>query len=190
VADSEALQFTDLISITAWVKRPLRENARDTAPYFILEKGGEWQHDRPTYGISLHKIFSNMFYFWYQGGFQGVTGLRDDDWHHYAAVAKDGDRDAALYIDGELKPIEHTDGSRSVQLLPSPGRALHMGALIPERFDSYSDNLIDDVAIFNKALTQDDVTRLLLGLEAGILSVSPSGKLATTWAAIKQKSAR
>ena len=106
------------------------------------------------------------------------------------AVAKNDDRDAALYIDGELKPIEHTDGARKIQLLPSPGNALHMGALIPERFDSYSDNIIDDVAIFNKVLTQGDVARLLKGLEVGILSVSPSGNLATTWAAIKRKPVR
>ena len=185
VPDHEGLHIQDSISISVWVKRPPRLEARDVAPYFILEKGGEWQHDRPTYGIALHKVFDNMFYFWYQGGFQGVSGIKDDQWHHYVAVAKNGERDPALYVDGELKPVEHRDGKRKMVLAPTPGQALHIGALFPERFDSFTKNIIDDLAIFNIALTEADVKRLGKGLDIAVFAVSPSGKLATTWATIK-----
>ena len=186
VPHHEDFDLDEAISISVWVKRPPRLQATDIAPYFIIEKGGEWQHGRPTFGIALHKVFNNMFYFWYKGGFQGVNGIKDDQWHHYVVVAKDRERDPAIYIDGELKEVEHRDGQRVVTLEPSPGRALHIGAVFPERFDSWSNNTIDDLAIFNTALGQDDIERLGKGVDNSIFAVSPSGKLATTWAALKQ----
>ena len=185
VPHHEDFDLDEAISISVWVKRPPRLQATDIAPYFILEKGGEWQHGRPTFGIALHKVFNNMFYFWYQGGFQGVNGIKDDQWHHYVVVAKDRERDPSMYIDGELKEVEHRDGQRVIALEPSP-RALHIGAVFPERFDSWSNNTIDDLAIFNVALSQADVERLGKGVDNSIFAVSPLGKLATTWATLKQ----
>ena len=186
VPHHEDFDLDEAISISVWVKRPPRLQALDVAPYFIVEKGGEWQHGRPTFGIALHKVFNNMFYFWYKGGFQGVHGIKDDQWHHYVVVAKDGERDPEMYIDGELKEVETRDGQRVIALEPSPGRALHIGAALPERFDSWTNNTIDDLAIFNVALSQADVERLGKGIDNSIFAVSPAGKLATTWAALKQ----
>ena len=186
VPHHEDFDLDEAISISVWVKRPPRLQALDTAPYFILEKGGEWQHGRPTFGIALHKVFNNMFYFWYKGGYQGVNGIKDDQWHHYVVVATDRERNAAMYIDGELKEVEHFDGQRVVALEPSPGRALHIGAALPERFDSWTNNTIDDLAIFNVALSQADVERLGKGIDNSIFAVSPLGKLTTTWAGLKQ----
>ena len=186
VPHHEDFDLDEAISISVWVKRPPRLQATDIAPYFIIEKGGEWQHNRPTFGIALHKVFNNMFYFWYKGGYQGVNGIKDDQWHHYVVVAKDRERDPAMYIDGELKEVEHRDGQRVIALEPSPGRALHIGAMFPERFDSWTNNTIDDLAIFNVALSQADVERLGKGVDNSIFAVSPAGKLATTWATLKQ----
>jgi hypothetical protein len=46
--------------------------------------------------------------------------------------------------------------------------------------------LIDEVGIFNVALTEDDIKDIMnKGLE-GVTAVSPSGKLTTTWADMKQ----
>ena len=186
VPHHEDFDLDEAITISVWVKRPPRLQALDIAPYFIVEKGGEWQHGRPTFGIALHKVFNNMFYFWYKGGFQGVHGIKDDQWHHYVVVAKDGERDPAMYIDGELKAVETRDGQRVIELEPSPGRTLHIGAALPERFDSWTSNTIDDLAIFNVALSQTDVERLGKGVDNSIFAVSPAGKLATTWAILKQ----
>jgi hypothetical protein len=185
VPHHEAFDLEEAISISVWVKRPPRLQATDIAPYFILEKGGEWQHDRPAYGIALHKVFNNMFYFWYKGGFQGVSGIKDDQWHHYVAVAKDGERAPTLYIDGESKLVEHGDGGKKMILAPPLGQSIYIGALLPARFDSFSKNIIDELAIFNVALSETDVKRLGKGLDNAIFAVAPSGKLATTWGSIK-----
>ena len=185
VPDDVDLNLEKVISISVWVKRPPRLQATDVAPYFIVHKGAEWQRERPGFGIALHKVFNNMFYFWYQGGFHGASGVKDDQWHHYVAVAKDGERAPMLYIDGESKPIEHGDGAKRIALAPAHGQPMYIGALLPERFDSFSKSIIDELAIFDVALSEADVKQLGKGLDIAIFAVSPSGKLATSWAAIK-----
>ena len=70
------LQINDVITISVWVKRPLRQDANDiiAAPFYILEKGGIWAHGQQgqaNYGIALHKILNNMFFFFFRGGFRG-----------------------------------------------------------------------------------------------------------------------
>ena len=185
VPDDVGLNLERIISISAWVKRPPRLQATDVAPYFILHKGAEWQWQGPGYGLALHKVFNNMFYFWYEGGFQGASGVKDDQWHHYVAVAKNGERKPTLYIDGESKPIEHSDGVKKMGLAPPHGQPMYIGALLPARFDSFSKSIIDELAIFNVALSEADVKQLGKGLDIAIFAVSPSGKLATSWAAIK-----
>ena len=188
VPDHEALQLTDSITMLAWVKRPA--SPKDAAPYYIFAKGNTWQSDTPAFGISLHKVFNNMFYFWYRGGYQGTDGIKDDQWHHYAVVAKAKTTEAVFYIDGELKPVKYGDGAKRIELEPTPeGRRIdmHIGAITPGRFDAYSDNTIDEVAVFKTMLTQAEIRKLMtVGLDRGIYSVSPSDKLATSWARIKQ----
>ena len=157
----------------------------DVAPYFILHRGAEWQWHGAGYGIALHKVFNNMFYFWYERGFQGASGIKDDQWHHYVVVAKDGERAPTLYIDGESKPIEHGDGVKKMGLAPPHGQPIYIGALLPARFDSFSKSIIDELAIFNVELSEADVKQLGKGLDIAIFAVSPSGKLSTSWAAIK-----
>ena len=186
VSDDVGLNLEEVISISVWVKRPPRLQATDVAPYFILHRGAEWQWQGAGYGIALHKVFNNMFYFWYQNGFQGASGIKDDQWHHYVVVAKDGERAPTLYIDGESKPVEHGDGVKKMGLAPPHGESLYIGALLPARFDSFSKSIIDELAIFNVALSETDVKRLGKGLDIAIFAVSPSGKLATSWAAIKK----
>ena len=46
---------------------------------------------------------------------------------------------------------------------------------------------IDDVAIFNVALTQDDIKSIATKGLISALAVSPAGNLAATWAAIKAR---
>lgn len=185
------LQIKGVISISAWVKRPLRKDANDiiAAPFYILEKGGNWAHGKQSqtnYGIAIHKILKNMFFFFFKGGFRGVEGIPDDQWHHYVAVAKDNETDPTMYIDGIAQEIALRDGEARIELFPDSKRNLHIGALIPERFDSFSESVIDEVIIFNVALSEAEVIQLKTGIGNVLFAVSPSGKLATTWGDIKR----
>lgn len=191
VSHHRKLQINDVISISAWVKRPLRKDANDiiAAPFYIVEKGGNWAHGKQgqnNYGIALHKILKNMFFFFFKGGFRGVEGIPDDQWHHYVAVAKDDEVDPMMYIDGVLQPIALRDGDPRMTLFPDSKKNLHIGALLPERFDSYSESVIDEVIIFNVALTEAEIIQLKTGIENVLFAVDTSGKLTTTWGKIKR----
>ena len=191
VAHHRKLQIDDVITISVWVKRPLRKDANDIAeaPFYIMEKGGNWalgKQSQNNYGIAIHKILKNMFFFFFKGSFRGVEGIPDDQWHHYVAVAKDDEADPVMYIDGISREIALRDGERRIGLFPDSKKNLHIGALIPERFDSFSENVIDELIIFNVALSEAEVIQLKTGIGNVLFAVSASGKLATTWAEIKR----
>ena len=185
------LQIDDVISISVWIKRPLRQDANDiiAAPFYILEKGGIWAHGQQgqaNYGIALHKILNNMFFFFFRGGFRGVEGIPDDQWHHYVVAAKDDEVDPTMYIDGILQPIALRDGERRIALFPDSMFNLHIGALLPERFDSFSESVIDELVIFNVALDEAEIIQLKTGIGNILFDVDASGKLTTTWGRIKR----
>jgi hypothetical protein len=65
---------------------------------------------------------------------------------------------------------------------------LLIGAGLPPSY--FFKGILDEVAIFNKALSQDDINNIMtnglkLALNLGA-AVSPSGKLATTWGRLKK----
>ena len=187
VADHKDLRIHDVLSISVWVKRPMPKVAKDlkSAPFYIVEKGGFWGHNQlgmTNYGLAIHKILDNMVYFFYKGGLRGAKGIPDDNWHHYVAVVKNGIEHVTIYVDGERRPDSVTNGQGRVSLFTS-NRSLHIGALMPERFDSYSETIIDELIIFKTALSSGDVDQL----RGGFFAVSPSDKIASTWAQIKQE---
>ena len=188
VPNAADFNFSEAFTVAAWVKRPIKKPPRDRAPYPILAKGQEWQRIAgANYGVSLHKVFDNMFYFWYKGGFQGVSGVDDGDWHHYTVIVDVRAKPIRLelYIDGVLKPIKHHDGEKKVLLVPNH-YDVRIGAFHGESFNSHSDNTIDELAVFHTTLSEVDIKHLMLGFDNAIRSTSPGAKLALLWGTIKQ----
>jgi hypothetical protein len=65
--------------------------------------------------------------------------------------------------------------------------ASDLNLLIGDGYAGKFIGVVDEVAIFNVVLSEDDINSIMLnGLENTITAVSPSGKLATTWGGIKQ----
>ncbi|HCO93829.1 MAG TPA: hypothetical protein DIU00_07760, partial [Phycisphaerales bacterium] len=85
----------------------------------------------------------------------GDTDLLDGQWHHTAAVLESAGSptitDIALYVDGELEAIS---GSQAVDVNTAGGRDFWIG-------DSHHDRpfpgLMDDVRIYDRALSEDEV---------------------------------
>ena len=48
------------------------------------------------------------------------------------------------------------------------------------------DGLLDEVIIFNKAVSTDELKTVMKGIEQNVLSVEANDKLAITWAEVKQ----
>jgi len=163
VSHDPLLTLTQQITLTAWVKRTR------FGIDMIVEKGGDWTLGTCNYGMSLHYINNNMFYFFFSGGWRGTSGVNDYDWHHYAIVAQQGQQNPLLYIDGELKPIEFSEGA-SVINLASSSLDLHIGSQLGT-YPYYGANIIDDIRIYERLLTEQEI--YILAGNKGLVAFFP-----------------
>jgi len=175
--NDDSLDLTDAITIMAWAK--LNELDQMAA---ILEKrdcGGG------TNGYALLNGWGRNTYMeltnlplWIQGG-----ALEVDRWYHFAATWDSATGEASFYQDGTLVQSKNGAGTITVNTV---------SLLIGQRTGGCTGNFsgtIDEVAVFNASLTEDDVADIMtegLSEALGMAAVSPSGKLATTWASIKK----
>jgi len=94
-----------------------------------------------------------------------------DQWFHIAGI-KEGETltllvDGVQVADPVAVPAEHVQGAEKLYIGLTGYRAATFR--------------IDDLGLYNHALTADDVAIIM----SGIVAVSPKGKLATTWASVK-----
>ena len=108
--------------------------------------------------------------------------VRDEEWHHGAITHDDENKKLEMYLDGVKGDLTYAgDYKNSGGFLKIASPAV--GAV------NLNNGAIDDVAIFNVLLEEDDILNIMdKGLEdtVDIFAVSPSGKLAATWAEIKK----
>ena len=105
------------------------------------------------------------------------TLLNDDKWH-YIAGTYDG-KEVHVYVDGELEASNAAAG-------PFKTGAKYIGSR-DDKQEAYT-GLIDEIAFFNIALSENDVKAITeggLSVALGFAAVSPQAKLATTWAKLK-----
>ena len=105
-----------------------------------------------------------------------------DRWYH-EAITFDGETRKA-YLDGEL--AEAVEGPGKITYgKPTPTAVIGSASVeVPrELFNGY----IDEIAIFNVALSEEDINEIIDNGLKGILAVDPKGKATTTWAAIKSE---
>ena len=114
---------------------------------------------------------------WNDGGAWHAIGsgkLKAKTWYHLAGTY-DG-KDLKFYVDGKLKGSEATAiragaGDTTIGCHPNPA--------------NWFEGIIDDVAVFDTALAEEDINKIVTrGLEKW-LSVEPAEKFATRWAKIK-----
>ena len=101
-------------------------------------------------------------------------------WTHVTGTY-DGSKVRA-YIDGELKGEGTASGA-----IKKTSHDVHIGVSTYAKSDGLTDAL-DEVAIFNQALSEDDINEIISkGLEkaTGLSAVSLKGKLTTTWAEVR-----
>ena len=107
------------------------------------------------------------------------TKLHDDKWHHVAATYDK--TTLVLYIDGIV------EGELSVTTTPI---ANEVDVVLGERFNGSQPvkGIIDELGLFNRALTADEVKSLMNdGFDEGLglTAVSLKGKLTTSWGKIR-----
>jgi hypothetical protein len=160
---------TDDVSLEAWFKT---NKAADQGFIFI-----KW--DGPGYYI---KVQNGLLYARFHDGATGdmrsaKTLVADDKWHHVVAIRKDKTM-LQIYIDGKL---EFEDKAAAGAGKTDNGAPLEIGRYRAER---YWNGIIDEIRLWRKALTPEEVQQAMKGT---ILSVESEGKLPVTWGRLKSR---
>ena len=120
------------------------------------------------------------------GGFvtmYGKTTLELGKWYHIAGVVDSDARLVYIFLDGTLDndPMEHSGEMMNPNVPTTIGKSG-----VAHVYDFHG--IIDEVAIFNVALTEDDIKSIMTKGLKSVSAVSPAGKLASVWSTIKAHS--
>lgn len=110
-----------------------------------------------------------------------TTEIGDNEWHFIAGVADADSGKVSLWIDGEKEAEADFDTNSGYGT--SEG-VFHIG----RHFDRYSAGIIDEVVLFNTALSEADLQSVMNDGLAALTAVEAEGKIATTWGDIKKRS--
>jgi hypothetical protein len=165
-----SLEIATQITLQAWINH----NCTDWAQ--IITREGMWDVGCIGYVMDL----TNAQHLRFQ--LKGVTSewtvgnsvIPKNQWVHVACTW-DGTT-KKLYVDGKLDGSANATG----EICDGERKELHIG----KGWDPFYKGLMDNVAIFNVALTEEQIIETMAGLKAA--AVAPQEKLTTTWAGLKQ----
>ncbi len=169
IPHNEALNFgINDFTVCVWAKTSAT-TGRWAQRHDIVGKG-----DPSVSGYAI-SADSNKGFFWVGGAgeFSGISDINDDRWHYITGSRKGSD--CFIYVDGKLE--NKGTNSENVDTQLSLIFAKH-----PLKAESYFVGAIDEVCIYNRALTEAEI---LKNYEAKSASVDHNEKLSITWGMIK-----
>lgn len=163
IEDELALDITDAITVAAWVK----VNAFDKDFQAIVTKGDSaWRLQRFTNTNCMEFACSGVDAEGTQwGNIGGSATVSDGQWHHVAGVY-DGEK-LYIYVDGALDNSKQASGT-----IATNDHSVLIGANAEKPDEDYRtwNGLIDDVCVFNYALSADEVAALCSGKEPLVIA--------------------
>ena len=120
----------------------------------------------------------------FMGGASGVTGAKAGTWNH-GAFSYDGKR-RKMFMNGKLD----WKGGEEPGKIRAANEHVLIGGWSIHALEQWYKGKIDEVAIFNVALDEDDIQTIMgkgLNEALGRLAVSSVGRLASTWGGIKSR---
>jgi hypothetical protein len=119
------------------------------------------------------------------GNNRGDALANDGQWHHAVAQLPDGAttiKEVLFFLDGEqLGVFQIGNGDNPFQI--AEDKDFNVGRSGP-RGDRYFNGLIDDVKLYSRALTKDEIMQ---AMDPEAESVEAKGKLATRWGMLKAR---
>ena len=146
------------------------EDTSQAVPWYLLWNGGG--NNKVT--LYLRDSASTSF------RTDSTTEIGDDKWHFVAGRADADTGKISIWINGKMEA--ETDFNEKDGYGTSEG-VFHIG----RHFDRYTEGIIDDVALFNVALDEDDMDTLMNDGAETAAAVDPVNKLTITWGRIKQQ---
>ena len=149
------------------------EDTSQVLPWYLLWNGGA--DNKVT--LYLRDSASQSF------RANGTTEIGDDKWHFVVGRADASTGKASIWIDGKMEAeadFNEKDGYGTGE------GVFHIG----RHYDRYTAGIIDDVALFNVALEEEDMDAIMDNGVETAAAVEPVNKLTTTWGRIKQQIGR
>ena len=177
--NAESLQITKSLTIMGWVK-PDKALGLDNWQRFAAR--GEFNTGWMI-GITIDKR-PDLTVTQADAGFvtmYGNTTIKLGQWYHIAGVVDSKAKKVYIYFNGKLDadPKAHSGEMKDPQVSMVIGKSG-----VAHVYDFHG--IIDEVMIFNVALTENDITNLMKsGIKKALAAVSPKDRLASIWGEIK-----
>ena len=107
--------------------------------------------------------------------------MKNSTWHH--VVGTYADKVLKIHLDGEVI----YEGASHSDFFGTNEEDLRIGCAKGKPQYAFEDGSIDEVALWNRALSEDEIRTAMRG---PLFAVSPKGKIATAWGSIKRKAFR
>ena len=183
VPSSESLNIEEEITMMAWANPTgkLTDDWRTVigkSPTNVLGNA-TFAYDIRTDKTGIIRFSLNL------GGWQSVLGptLETDVWHHIAGTY-DG-KDMILYVNGESVGKTQTDGK--ITLVEDPFCVGNIVNAAGAGQNEYWTGAIDEVRLWNRALSDDEIKNHMGWGKKDMLAVNPQEKLTTTWGKVKER---
>lgn len=183
VPADDLLKIEGEITIMAWVYHEDWEIAWGS----WLDRGGQDRIDRklsysmgffethiPFWGPKIGMILGNV-----QGHWRFITTgpMKNKNWHHITGTY-DG-RTMRIYLDGIIR----SEVEEVFEFMGTNDSDLHIGCAVGHPRYTFRNGSIDEVGLWRRALTQDEIKAAM----QDIFAVSPKDKASTTWGDIKRR---
>jgi sialidase-1 len=175
---SDSITFTEGSTFTAqvWVKTDDSPTQNDgilgnykqgTDALWMLSVSGDDANLRGKMGFSVRDVGRAN-----SASVRSPDFLNDNEWHHLAGVRDQATKKVRFYVDGTLidEVDDETGDINSTQ-----------SVWIGEHLSRFYKGLIDDVKLWDRALSAADINRSMEGAAA----VDPESKTATLWGSLK-----
>lgn len=172
IAHSKSLSLTDAITIMAWTNM-----AADSSGEMAIVSKGQWAANDLPYELTETPGDVIFWQFYNDAGRDGCSPNSPtiSEWHHIGATF-DG-KVFKCYIDGKFG-----EEFGYVGKMPENTAPVTVGMRTKSK-DCFFKGMIDEVAIFNRALSEDEVKGAMDGIET---AVEQKEKLATSWGNLKK----
>jgi alpha-tubulin suppressor-like RCC1 family protein len=170
VPDSPTLRLTNALTIECWAQR-----LNTSEVHVLVEKGGDWTGGQTDFEMSMNDTYSGgQFAFAFAEGWRGCAVTPDTAWHHYAAVAVNGQSNPILYIDGVPQTITSRDGPATINMTAST-RPLHIGAQVDPQtgWNYYSSTMVDELSLYQRALSANEIQAIYNAGSSGKCPLPP-----------------
>lgn len=164
-------------TMTAWIKVP-----KIVDPYQVIVGKERWPNRNYTMWIRPGVM---TFGFTLPGGAQdlqvGSKEVTDGQWHFVAGVYDE--KNLIPYVDGEQFNPRGAAGKPATSNAP-----LIIGAQGPDGKNGPLRGIIDEVAVYDTALDEDEIAEVMEGLSKQFQAVKATEKLTVTWGYLKNSS--